>query len=170
MKTVTVFGGRIAPKKDLEDAYCLGRKIGKRGYMLKNGGYSGIMEHSAAGCVKESGEVIGVCVKGNFNGRAVPNKYSTMQIFAENLDERVKELLRTDMVVVFPGRLGTLDELIRAWANKATDSNFPIYVYGEKNKALLEFLRENNYIKEEDFSLIKYVDHIEEIDLRSSAF
>ncbi|GEM_PF-2464893 len=170
MKTITVFGGRIAPKKDLEDAYCLGRKIGKKGYILKTGGYSGIMEHSAAGCVKGGGEVIGVCIKGNFNGRAIPNKYSTMQIFAENLDERVNELLRTDMVVVFPGRLGTLDELIRAWANKETSGNFPIYVYGEKNKILLEFLRRNDYISEEDFSLIKYVDNIDEIDLLSSAF
>ncbi|MBI2673187.1 LOG family protein [Candidatus Woesearchaeota archaeon] len=165
MKTITVFGASNATATELLDAELLGRKIGIKGYILKNGGYGGTMRASAKGCSEAGGKVIGVCVKGNFNGKATPNRYLTEVIFAESISGRVEKLLETDAVITLPGALGTLDELTSAWTKKYMENRYELYVYGERNFLLLEFLKENGLVQKENFSLIKYVKHLDEIDI-----
>ncbi len=163
MKVITVFGASNPSKEEFRDAEELGRRIGIKGYILKNGGYGGIMEASAKGCSEVGGKVIGVCIEGNFNSRIKPNRYLTEVIFAETIGKRVAELLRTDAVITLPGALGTLDELTSAWTCKYMENRYELYVHGERNFLLLEFLRENGFVQRENFSLVKYVRHLDDI-------
>ena len=132
MKTITVFGASNPSEQEWEDAEYLGRKISMKGYTLKNGGYGGIMEASAKGCVQTGGEVIGVCIEGNVGEWGIPNQYSTEIIFVPTINKRIEELLRTDAVITLPGSLGTLDELTSAWACKHIEDRYQIYIWREK--------------------------------------
>lgn len=164
MKTITIFGGNQASPADLQDAEELGRRIGRKGYTLKNGGYHGIMEATAKGCVEAGGKVIGICVEGNFNNQVTPNKYSTKVIHARSLDERIQELLKTDAAIVMPGGLGTLMELTYAWGKKAAGSTFPIYIYGQKYKLLLTNLEEQSLVQREYLELVQDISSLDELD------
>lgn len=166
---VTVFGSNHPSKEMYNEAYRLGKKISSKGFILKNGGYNGIMEASSKGCLEKGGKVIGVCIKGHFNGSISPNKYLSKIILKKTLAERIKELLKTDVIVIFPGQIGTLEEFFIAWNNNFMRINCnlkttPIYLVGRKNKLLLDFLDKNNFINPKRLSLLKIVDSIEDID------
>jgi hypothetical protein len=157
---ITVFGTGSSTKEEDEVAYELGKKIALAGHVLKNRGYSGTMKASAKGCKDYGGTSIGVCVKGHsFATEGKPNEYLTEVIETNSLTERVTELLKADKIVVLPGKIGTLSELFRTWAEYFTSGKGKIYLIGEKNKRLVNFLLENDF-----FSSKKYLEYIEQVD------
>lgn len=157
---ITVFGTGSPTEEGYKEAYELGKKIALAGHTLKNRGYAGTMKASAKGCIKHGGKAIGVCVKGHsFATEGKPNKYLSEVIITENITQRVGELLKTDCIIVLPGKLGTLEEFFKAWSEVYIVGQGEIYVVGEKNRKLLDFLKENDFIYDE-----KYLGHIKQVD------
>ena len=167
---ITVFGTGSPTNEGYKEAYELGRKIALAGHTLKNGGYAGTMEASAKGCAENGGKAIGVCVSGHkiaYAGK--PNDYVTEVIERNSLVERLDELLKADRIIILKGKVGTLEELFRAWTEnifRASESSLtiPLYLVGKKNKELFDFLRQNDFIEPEYLSHINVVDSIEGID------
>ena len=96
---VTIFGGGKAPKEIYDLAYELGKKIGAKGYTLKNGGTDGTMEASAKGCVEMGGKAIGaVVVNSGDKNLEMQNNCSTEILKFQTYRDRVAELMKTDRV------------------------------------------------------------------------
>jgi len=162
---ITVFGTGSPTEEEYQEAYLLGEKIAKSGHSIKNGGYCGVMEASAKGCTENGGKAIGVCIKGHSIAyERKPNDFLTEVIIKDNLTERLIELLNTDMLVVMPGKIGTLEELFKAWVEAYANGKGKIYLVGEKNRKLIKFLLENNFIsKKEHCPFIEIVDSINDL-------
>ena len=137
---ITVLGTGSPSREEYDEAYELGKKIAKGGHILKNGGYAGIMEATAKGCTENGGKAIGVCIKGHSIAYAKkPNSFLSEVIIKKNLTDRLKELLDTDLIIVMPGKIGTLEEFFKAWVEaKITNKKGKLYVVGEKNKRLIK--------------------------------
>ena len=160
---ISVFGGSFgAEKEDVELAYELGKRIALKGHVLKNGGYNGTMEAAAKACREHGGEVIGVCVEGD--PWVKPNKYST-KILHLPFEERVRELVyNNDAIIVLPGQVGTLYELLRAWIMAIIEKRPPVYFLGDRCVRLYETLAKDRWVREDQGKYIKAVRSLDEID------
>lgn len=163
---VTVLGGSRPNTITKQLAYKLGKRIAKKGFILKNGGYSGVMEESAKGCIDNDGQVIGVCLKNSkVPSLKNPNCYLTRIIYFKDYQDRVRELLKANHIIVLPGQIGTLGELLTAWMDAVTKCQPCIYLLGRKNRILLDFLLKNKFIKtDQHLPYIRYAKSIDDID------
>ena len=162
---ITIFGTGSPTKEQYDEAYALGKKIAESGHVLTNGGYAGVMEASAKGATKNGGKAIGVCIKGHSIAYAKkPNDFLSEVIIKDNMGERLKELLKSDKIIVLPGKVGTLEDFFTAWVEAFVDKTNKIYLVGEKNKKLINFLIDNNFVnKDEHLPFIKIVNSIDEL-------
>lgn len=161
---ITVFGASAPDLEQYNEAYRLGYKIGQSGNILKNGGYGGTMEASAKGCMEAGGAVVGVGVIGHtIDALGHPNAYNTRFITKENVTQRIDEMLNTDLIIVIPGRLGTLEELFVAWIRSIEGKATTILLVGDQFKKLIEFLVENMFIKLDNLKYINLIDSVEDI-------
>lgn len=163
---VTLFGGSRPDEETAKLAFEIGKRVAEKDFILKNGGYTGIMEESARGCVENGGKAIGVCIKSSdVSSLKEPNKYSTEIIYFDDYQGRVKELLKADYIIVLPGQIGTLEEFLVAWIEAITKNLKPVYIMGERNRRLLDFLFENGFVKKDEHEpYIKFVESVDEID------
>jgi uncharacterized protein (TIGR00730 family) len=114
--TVTVFGSsRPQPGEPrYQQAFELGEAIGRRGWVLANGGYGGTMAASAAGAKQAGGTTIGVTC--DVFGRGGANEFVDREVRTSDLPTRLARLIALgDSFVVLPGGTGTLLELAEAW-------------------------------------------------------
>jgi len=162
---ITLFGASHPTESEYQKAYKLGRKIGRKGYTLKNGAYGGTMEASAKGCRKEGGVVIGVGVEGHsIDKLGKPNSYNSKVVVKPNLNERIIEMLNADLIIVLPGQIGTLEEMFMAWAEAIVGIKQPIIVVGDKMAHLINYLKENKFIREQQLRFVKLAKDIDEIN------
>ena len=113
--SITIFGsGILAPDTSVyHDAEVIGQFLAQEGIVVCNGGYRGVMEASAKGCVLQGGHTIGVTVQ-SFD--SPPNPYIKEERKTANLFERLQTLLNLGSgFIVFPGGTGTLVELALCW-------------------------------------------------------
>jgi uncharacterized protein (TIGR00725 family) len=118
-KKITVFGGS-QPKPGhavYEDAYRLGHRLGKAGYIVLNGGYMGTMEAVSRGAVEAGGHVIGVTCKDIETWRNVKhNLWITEELRFPTLRQRLFALIDLcDGALALPGGIGTLTEVCMMW-------------------------------------------------------
>lgn len=110
--TVTVFGSaRIGPDHPAYvAAEALGKELVRRiGAAVVTGGGQGIMEAANKGAYQEGGRSIGMCIQLN---EEQPNPYLTEKVDFKHLGPRKEALIAmSSAFVVFPGGLGTQDEL-----------------------------------------------------------
>lgn len=115
MTTITIFGSSLpdAESEIYRTARELGRKIAERGWIVCNGGYSGLMEASARGAREAGGHTVGVtCAV----WPAPANPWIVEEVRAPSFLERLLTLIeRGDAYVVLPGGTGTLAELALVW-------------------------------------------------------
>ncbi len=134
-------GGEIVHTGDYEVARRLGGLIAKEGWILLNGGRaSGIMEASARGAKENGGLTIGI-LPGTDAGWA--SEYIDIPIltgigFARNYIN----VLTSEVVVVLPGRTGTISEIALALniGKKVISLNFdlgPLFKKYEEDKQLI---------------------------------
>mgnify|MGYP001203914434 CR=1 FL=1 len=110
---VTVIGSNEASSIEYDTAYKVGSFIAKNGWILINGGRSGVMEASSKGA-NDSGGIAVAILPDSFLDEA--NIYSSIVIpttigFARNCIT----VASADVVVVIGGKSGTLSELTFAW-------------------------------------------------------
>ncbi len=161
---ITLFGMSQPSTEEYDLAYEVGKKIGEKGYILKNGAYGGTMEASAKGCQEAGGFVVGVGVEGHtVDKMGRPNDFNNEVIVKATRFERIQEMIDTDLIVILPGQIGTLEEMFAAWVEAIKTDNKPLIVLGEKMIKLLEFLEEFEYIKEHQFAYIKKIKHLDDL-------
>jgi uncharacterized protein (TIGR00730 family) len=131
MKTIGIFcSASILIKPIFEEEACkLGKWIGKCGKTLINGGSNqGLMEVFSKTVKANGGKCIGV-IPANFSERGWYSDQTDEKIIVGNLSER-KEIIkeRSDILIVFPGGIGTMDEFFDAWSS---------YTLGFHNKKII---------------------------------
>jgi len=111
-RLVAVFGGAFHDRESPDGIACfeIGKKLAENGYIVINGGNSGIMEYSAAGARAGGGTTIGVTCKNLPEGGS--NKFIEHEWALERWDQRLLALVwLSDAYVIMPGSSGTLVEL-----------------------------------------------------------
>ena len=133
MKIATTFGAsRVEDPKLYEEGMELGKFLASRGYIVKCGGYGGLMEAVSKGVKEAGGEVIGITLK-YFDEIRPKNPYLTKRIQTADLFERLKKLIEdSEIFVAQKGSIGTLNEIFMVWALKyGLGLNFRICVIGD---------------------------------------
>lgn len=114
-KYAALFGGsgNNTQSKEYLETVEIGSFLAKMGYIVKNGGYGGMMEAVSKGAVEASGQAIGVTCKqvGDANG----NQYLSETIVTDKLYDRLHILMEeTSLFIVQRGGIGTLSEVFLA--------------------------------------------------------
>lgn len=130
-KFATLFGGALNDTSTPEylDSVKIGKTLVEKGYVLKSGGYRGLMEAFSKGGKEAGGEVIGVTCQ-SF-GSTKGNDYLDINIQAADIFDRLRELMDSEIFVVQKGGIGTLSELFLLWdiIRKKKDLP-PVYLIG----------------------------------------
>lgn len=167
---VSVFGS--ARTKSSHDYYKEAEKVGKllveAGFGVITGGGPGIMEAANKGAHEAGGKSIGVGIELPFE--ASMNEYVDLGV--ENryfFTRKVMFLKYSQAFVIFPGGVGTLDELFEAitLAQCGHNVKYPIVLVGKSYWSGLvdwmqETLWEHGAISQKDFDLFRVVDTAEE--------
>ena len=167
---VSVFGS--ARTKDTNPYYIEAEKTGKllteAGFGVITGGGPGIMEAANKGAHNAGGKSIGVGIELPFE--ASMNEYVDLGV--ENryfFTRKVMFLKYSQAFVIFPGGVGTLDELFEAitLAQCGHNVKYPIVLVGTKYwEGLVDWMQntlwEHGAISQKDFDLFRIVDTAEE--------
>lgn len=114
-KYAALFGGsgNHTDSKEYIETVEIGSFLANLGYILKNGGYGGMMEAVSKGAVKAGGKAIGVTCRQV--GPPEGNSYLTETIVTEHVYDRLKILMEdTSLFIVQRGGIGTLSEVFLA--------------------------------------------------------
>ncbi len=111
-KIATLFGGsmRDTETNEYKETVLIGNLLAKNRYLIKNGGYFGLMEAVSKGAREHNGVVIGYTCKSfpSIEG----NSYLSDNQPCEDIYQRLKNLIsHTDLFIVQKGGLGTLSEV-----------------------------------------------------------
>jgi len=111
-KYATFFGGAINDTSTIEykESILLGEYLAQNGFIVKCGGYKGLMEAVSLGVHNKSGKVIGYTCK-TFPS-IIGNIYLSETIVCDDIFQRLKFLIEdSEIFIVQRGGLGTLSEL-----------------------------------------------------------
>jgi uncharacterized protein (TIGR00730 family) len=167
---ISVFGSaRTSPNNEwYKEAEKFGRLISEAGYGVMTGGGPGIMEAANKGAVEANGLSVGV-------GIELPFETSMNEYVKVGVDNRyfftrkVMFLKYSKGFAVFPGGLGTLDELFEALTLAQCGHNikYPIVLVGKKywsglTEWLMNMVNASGRMSLKDFDLFRVVDTAEE--------
>ncbi|WP_457561739.1 LOG family protein [Caminibacter pacificus] len=160
MKIATTFGAsRVEDPKLYEEGVELGKFLAERGYVVKCGGYGGLMEAVSLGVREAGGEVIGITLK-YFDEIRPENTYLTKKIQTPDLFERLKKLIiGSEVFIAQTGSIGTLNEIFMVWALKyGLGLDFRICLVGE----VYQEFKTCSFIPKERLSEIEIYKNLEE--------
>jgi uncharacterized protein (TIGR00730 family) len=157
---VAVFGSHKTPEddEDYRRARLLGRMLARAGFVVCNGGYTGVMEASSRGASEMGGVSLGLTIA--VFGDQGPNPFVTREIKSEALCERLANFVElSDAFVVFKGGVGTLAELFVIWNLMQTRAlgPRPLIVVGQCWPKIIESLGENLEVRDKDLRLAHLV-------------
>lgn len=163
---VSVFGSARtkAGTEWYEEAKLFGKLIASEGFGVITGGGPGIMAAANQGAKEVGGKSIGIGIELPFESGM--NEYVDMGV--ENryfFTRKVMFLKYSQAFVIFPGGLGTLDELFEALTLAQTGHNikYPIVLVGKEFWGGLidwikEIMIESGRVSEKDLDLFRLVD------------
>ena len=115
MSCLCIFAGASAGSRSSysESTSMLGRTLGARGYQfVYGGGRTGLMGAFATGAIETGGHVTGI-IPDFLDSREVGHRYvQSLQIVSSMHDRKAKMYEMADGIIILPGGLGTLDELM----------------------------------------------------------
>ncbi len=120
MKVATTFGASKASPEDNEyhEGIELGKTLALKGYMVRCGGYGGLMEAVSKGVYEAGGLCIGIGLEA-FDRYRPQNPYLSKKIVAKTLYERLELLIEgSELFVAQKGSIGTLNEIFMVAALK----------------------------------------------------
>jgi len=168
---VSVFGSaRFGDSHPMyEKARQLGRLLAEAGFAVITGGGPGIMEAANRGAHEAGGLSIGCNIELPFE--QVSNEYLDLSVnFRYFFVRKTMFVKYSEGFVIFPGGIGTLDELFEALTLVQTRkiSRFPIILYNSSYwKGLLEWIENTQLasgaISPEDLNLLILTDSIDEV-------
>jgi len=168
---VSVFGSaRFGESHPMyEKARQLGRLLAEAGFAVITGGGPGIMEAANRGAHEAGGLSIGCNIELPFE--QISNEYLDLSVnFRYFFVRKTMFVKYSEGFVIFPGGIGTLDELFEALTLVQTRkiSRFPIILYDSSYwKGLLEWIENTQLasgaISPEDLNLLILTDSIDEV-------
>ena len=167
---VSCFGSARVPEGDprYELARATGSGLARAGFTVITGGGPGLMEAANRGAQEAGGVSVGLNIELPFEEKA--NPYQDIELTFHYFFTRKLMFVRyATAFVVFPGGLGTLDELFEALVLIQTDKirHFPVVLMGGSFwDGLLEWMRDTllveGMIDPEDLDLVQMTDDPEE--------
>lgn len=167
---IAVFGSARTRKDDpyYDEAVKVGEELVKNGFGVITGGGPGIMEAVNMGADRMRGLSVGLGIELPFEAKM--NDYINRGITCRYFFTRKVSLIKYSQgFIVFPGGLGTLDELFEALTLAQTGHapKFPIILVGSEYwTGLIDWLRKTVLLdfkmSEDDFELFRIVDSAEE--------
>ena len=153
---------RLTEKDDRwAQAHQLGALLAGKGFVIVTGGYGGLMAAVSRGAHEIGGHVIGLPMQHWKN--VEPNQWNADLRWSSTYGARLNHLLRCDGVIALPGGVGTLSEMAIVWAASQTEGHtLPLVLLGECWPPIMQALRENLVISEEDLNLLRYAASPEE--------
>ncbi len=167
---ITVFGSARTPASD--PYYAAGRQLGqalaRRGFAVITGGGPGIMEAVNRGCQEAGGLSVGCNIE--LLTEQEMNGYVDLGIEFRYFFVRKNMFVKYARgFVIFPGGVGTLDELFESFTLAQTGKieHFPIVLFGTNYwSGLLDWMRKvvltQGAMAAEDFDLLSVTDDPEE--------
>jgi uncharacterized protein (TIGR00730 family) len=167
---VTVFGSARSKPDDpyYKAGIALGAALARRGFAVITGGGPGIMEAVNRGCHEAGGLSVGCNIE-------LPQEQSLNQYVDLGVEFRYFFVRKNMFVkyargfVIFPGGIGTLDELFESFTLAQTGKieHFPIVLFGNSYwSGLIDWLKEvvltSGAIAPEDLELLSFTDDPEE--------
>jgi uncharacterized protein (TIGR00730 family) len=162
---ITVFGSARTPEGHAvyEQARELGRLAVRAGFAVVTGGGPGVMEAANRGAQEEGGISAGFNIE--LPHEQALNAYCDIGITFNHFYARKTMLVKAaEALVLFPGGIGTLDELFEVMVLVQTGKirHFPIVLMGTEHwrplLAWLEELAERRYISPEDLHIVMVTD------------
>ena len=115
MSCLCIFAGASAGSRSSysESTSMLGRTLGARGYQfVYGGGRTGLMGAFATSAIESGGHVTGI-IPDFLDSREVGHRdVQSLQIVSSMHDRKAKMYEMADGIIILPGGLGTLDELM----------------------------------------------------------
>lgn len=171
IKRVAVFGGaHILPESSVfRNVVEVCKKLAEEGYVVIDGGGPGVMKAATIGAKMGGGEVVGVTLypkdMPGFEGRDKTNEIDE-EVKTTSYVERTLTLMREGQVfIVFKGGSGTISEFGMAWglAKLYFGHHKPLILYGNFWKKIMDVLRANMLLRNEELEVYKIVNSPEEV-------
>lgn len=150
--------------------YELGEEIGKNNHsLIFGGGSEGMMGAVARGVFDNNGNIYGIAPVWMKNFEGIYKECNKF-IYTQSMDERKKLFLeKSDMFIITPGGIGTLDEFFEIITlKKLNQHNKPIIIYNINNffdemLNMLEKFINKKFLSKESLELIEVTKDIEYI-------
>lgn len=168
---VTIFGSARLPQ---DNKYCkkareLGQLLAQNGHAVITGGGPGIMEAANRGAFEYGGRSIGLNI--TLSHEQEPNPYLTDTLqFKYFFARKVMLAMSAKVYVLFPGGLGTLDELseIIILMQEGKMPKMPVFFFGKSFwRPLTKFIEGKmlpmGLVSKKDTTIYKLTDDIKEI-------
>lgn len=168
---VTVFGSARLPQ---DNKYCkkareLGQLLAQNGHTVVTGGGPGIMEAANHGAFEYGGRSIGLNI--TLRHEQFPNPYLTDMVqFQYFFARKVMLVMSSKAFVMFPGGLGTLDELseVIILMQESKMPKMPVFLFGKSFWKPLERMIANKMlplglVSKGDLKIFKLTDDVNDI-------
>jgi uncharacterized protein (TIGR00730 family) len=162
-KTATIFGGgQKAITVEYAAAQKIARELAKKNYTIKSGGYSGIMEAASRGSVEEGGEAIGVTCATFPSTKG--NEYLTTTVVANDIFDRLRVLMDSDLFIIMKGGIGTLSEFFLLWDIIRKQKNSPkIILVGDHWERIINSLKISGLISSKEENLLEICEGVKKV-------
>jgi uncharacterized protein (TIGR00730 family) len=162
---IAVFGSAASRSGDglYEQGHRMGELLGRAGFNMMTGGYTGLMEATSHGAYDAGAHVVGITLK-HFEGRQ-PNHYVMDEIPTASFCGRFRWLVgRADGYIALRGGMGTLAEVSFAWQEMAIGmiARRPLVLIGPAWRAIVQGWRDNLTTAAEKYAIMTLVDTPEE--------
>lgn len=179
---VTIFGSARIKKNDkiYHEVYKLGRVLGEKGIDIVTGGGPGLMDAASSGHEvgrkKTGAHTIGLNIK--LPHEQIVNKHVTLKREFRRFSRRLDHFMRlSEAIVVAPGGVGTLLELMYAWQLMQVENirDIPIILMGDMWGGLINWLKKEplkkNYFEKKDLKeLLIAKDYKEAVKIIDKAY
>lgn len=152
------------------DAYETAKLLAQHGYEIVNGGGPGVMKASTMGAKAAGGKTLAVTYhpnkpKRHYEGVDKTNVVDEEVITLDYFDRTKVMLQNSDVHIVFKGSLGTLSEFGMTWISSwiHEPNHKPIILFGDFWKNIIQTLKENMLIKDEEISLLYFCSTPQEV-------
>lgn len=171
IKNVAFFGDANISETDevYKCAFDVAKMLAEHGYVVVDGGGPGVMHAATSGAASVGGKTISVTfdpVKApGYEGRYLKNVTNTEVVTTNYIDRMFKLMEYGDIFLIFKGGSGTISEFGTAWvlAKLYYGHHKPIILCGRYWAEILDVLRKNMNIDNQEMSIFEIVSSEEEV-------
>jgi uncharacterized protein (TIGR00730 family) len=169
---VSIFGSaRIKPDtEEYKGVYTLAKELAENGADIVTGGGPGLMEAANAGAKEGSSKSKSFGIRIDLPFEAAPNDHLDIKFYHKRFSSRLDEFMRiSHAVVVTPGGIGTLLELLYTWQLIQVNhiSERPIILVGDMWNGFLDWIKSEplkaQLLDKSDFDNIIIVKNVHEV-------